>query len=153
MDELAVTQGSTVSQSVRIPGVQKVTARSHGRTSDLLAGGLGRAHGGEKSMLWVCEMCFKYMADNNSYELHVVCFPPFSTILDSDLVDIQKSCNVRHPPGRKVYQRGAHTIWEIDGAEHKVKGPVSILVALPYEYLLISFIVKTYRCSENFLLM
>jgi hypothetical protein len=73
-DELAVTPGSTASQPVKIPGVHKVTARSHGRTSDLLAGGLGRAHAGERSMLWVCEMCFKYMADCNSYELHIVGF-------------------------------------------------------------------------------
>lgn len=71
-DELAVTPGSSVPQSTRIPGVHKVTPRSHGRTSDLLAGGLGRAHAGERSMLWVCEMCFKYMADCNSYELHLV---------------------------------------------------------------------------------
>jgi len=25
-----------------------------------------------------------------------------------------------HPPGRKVYQRGAHTIWEVDGALQKL---------------------------------
>ncbi|KAF9466956.1 acyl-CoA N-acyltransferase [Collybia nuda] len=100
-DEFAVTPG-TAAQSTKIPGVHKVTPRSHGRTSDLLAGGLGRAHAGERSMLWVCEMCFKYMADCNSYELHL------------------KSCNVKHPPGRKVYQRGAHTIWEVDGAENKL---------------------------------
>lgn len=24
------------------------------------------------------------------------------------------------PPGRKVYQRGAHIIWEVDGAKEKV---------------------------------
>ena len=27
---------------------------------------------------------------------------------------------MKHPPGRKVYQRGAHTIWEVDGAKEKV---------------------------------
>lgn len=27
---------------------------------------------------------------------------------------------MHHPPGRKVYQRGAHTIWEVDGAAQKV---------------------------------
>ncbi len=26
------------------------------------------------------------------------------------------------PTGRKVYQRGAHTIWEVDGAVAKVQG-------------------------------
>lgn len=25
-----------------------------------------------------------------------------------------------HPPGKKVYQRGAHTIWEVDAAQEKV---------------------------------
>lgn len=57
----------------KIPGVHRATARSHGRTSDLLAGGLGRTHVvGERSMLWVCEMCFKYMTDGLSWELHKV---------------------------------------------------------------------------------
>lgn len=28
---------------------------------------------------------------------------------------------MHHPPGRKVYQRGAHTIWEVDGAAQKVE--------------------------------
>ncbi|KAF8307754.1 hypothetical protein DL93DRAFT_2087746 [Clavulina sp. PMI_390] len=31
-----------------------------------------------------------------------------------------KSCTFRNPPGRKVYQRGAHSIWEVDGASHKL---------------------------------
>lgn len=60
-------------QAPRIPGVHRATVRSHGRTSDLLAGGLGRTHGvGERSILWVCDRCFKYMADGLSWELHVV---------------------------------------------------------------------------------
>lgn len=72
-EEIPVTSTSSTSQP-KIPGVQKTTARSHGRTSDLLAGGLGRAHAGpEKAMLWVCQQCFKYMADGASYDLHVVC--------------------------------------------------------------------------------
>ncbi|KAF5376893.1 hypothetical protein D9615_007224 [Tricholomella constricta] len=87
----------------KIPGVHKATARSHGRTSDLLAGGLGRNYvGGEKAMLWVCQQCFKYMADGNSYDLHV------------------KYCTVDYPPGTRVYQRGAHTIWEVDGSKQKL---------------------------------
>jgi len=32
----------------------------------------------------------------------------------------KNNCKVKHPPGKKVYQRGAHTIWEIDGAKEKV---------------------------------
>ncbi|EMD41397.1 hypothetical protein CERSUDRAFT_42122 [Gelatoporia subvermispora B] len=48
-----------------------------------------------KSMLWVCDRCFKYMAEGLSWEAHV------------------KKCGIKHPPGRKVYQRGAHIIWEL----------------------------------------
>ncbi|KAG5643003.1 hypothetical protein DXG03_001781 [Asterophora parasitica] len=61
------------SSATQIPGVHKASARAHGRTSDLLAGGLGRNYpGSEKAMLWVCQQCFKYMADGNSYDLHIV---------------------------------------------------------------------------------
>ncbi|KAF8674699.1 MYST (SAS MOZ) family [Rhizoctonia solani] len=49
------------------------------------------------STLWVCDRCFKYMREANAWELH------------------KKTCKILHPPGRKVYQRGAHTIWEVDG--------------------------------------
>ncbi|KAI0962849.1 hypothetical protein AcW1_000102 [Taiwanofungus camphoratus] len=91
------------SSTGRIPGVSRSSIRSHGRTSDLLAGGLGRSNGvREKAMLWVCDKCFKYMAEGLSWELHV------------------KKCTRRHPPGRKVYQRGAHIIWEVDGAKEKL---------------------------------
>ncbi|KAI0683752.1 acyl-CoA N-acyltransferase [Cytidiella melzeri] len=31
-----------------------------------------------------------------------------------------RKCTRRHPPGRKVYQRGAHIIWEVDGAKEKL---------------------------------
>ncbi|KAF8627298.1 hypothetical protein AX17_006343 [Amanita inopinata Kibby_2008] len=89
----------------RIPGIPRSTPRSHGRTSDLLAGGLGRQNigpGGERATLWVCDMCFKYMADGLTWEMH------------------KRQCTLKHPPGRKVYQRGAHTIWEVDGAKEKL---------------------------------
>ncbi|CAL1696908.1 unnamed protein product [Somion occarium] len=104
IEEQVSTPGSHGGPSTpRIPGVARSSLRSHGRTSDILAGGLGRSHGaGEKSMLWVCDKCFKYMAEGVSWELHV------------------KKCSRRHPPGRKVYQRGAHTIWEVDGAKEKL---------------------------------
>ncbi|EPQ61148.1 hypothetical protein GLOTRDRAFT_113584 [Gloeophyllum trabeum ATCC 11539] len=98
-EELALA----ASQDQRIPGVRRTTVRSHGRTSDILAGGLGRAHtSGEKSTLWVCDRCFKYMTEGSSWELHT------------------KKCSWKSPPGRKVYQRGAHIIWEVDGAKEKL---------------------------------
>ncbi|KAJ1303820.1 hypothetical protein OPQ81_008242 [Rhizoctonia solani] len=49
------------------------------------------------AILWVCDRCFKYMRESTAWELH------------------KKTCKILHPPGRKVYQRGAHTIWEVDG--------------------------------------
>ncbi|KAI5986287.1 hypothetical protein EDC04DRAFT_2825591, partial [Pisolithus marmoratus] len=33
---------------------------------------------------------------------------------------VSRKCNRRHPPGRKAYQRGVHTIWEVDSAINKV---------------------------------
>ncbi|TFK38680.1 acyl-CoA N-acyltransferase [Crucibulum laeve] len=93
---------TSAAHGFKIPGVARTTARSHGRTSDILAGGLGRQHAGEKATLWVCELCFKYMADCTTWEVH------------------RKVCTMNHPPGRKVYQRGAHTIWEVDGAKEKL---------------------------------
>ncbi|KZT42767.1 histone acetyltransferase, MYST superfamily [Sistotremastrum suecicum HHB10207 ss-3] len=57
---------------------------------------------GEKSVLWVCNWCFKYMREATPWELHL------------------KVCQQNHPPGRKVYQRGAHIIWEVDGAKEKL---------------------------------
>ncbi|PWZ03209.1 acyl-CoA N-acyltransferase, partial [Testicularia cyperi] len=53
-------------------------------------------------MLWVCEGCFKYMKTYNAFAVH------------------KKLCPHTHPPGRKLYQRGAHIIWEVDGAEQKL---------------------------------
>ncbi|KAJ7363754.1 acyl-CoA N-acyltransferase [Mycena albidolilacea] len=83
----------------KIPGVRHTTARSHARVLDLLAGGLART---EKTLLWVCEFCFKYMTDPALYEIH------------------RLKCTHTHPPGRKVYERGAHAIWEVDGAVQKL---------------------------------
>jgi histone acetyltransferase MYST1 len=69
VEELPAGSGNQALQ--KIQGLTRVTPRSHGRTSELLAGGLLRQHGGE-SMLWVCHFCFKYMVDGVSWELHKV---------------------------------------------------------------------------------
>lgn len=52
--------------------------------------------------MWVCDGCFKYMKTYGGYTIH------------------KKDCKQTHPPGRKVYQRGAHIIWEVDGLREKV---------------------------------
>lgn len=64
-----------------------------------------------------------------------------------------------HPPGQKVYQRGAHTIWEVDGAVQKVLfllccsdhvNPMAFLIpavlskSLPFRQVL-------YRCQDPIL--
>jgi len=67
---------------------------------DLFSGAVNRENAG--GVLWVCDRCFKYMADGTSWEVHM------------------RKCTRKHPPGRKVYQRGAHTIWEVDGAKEKL---------------------------------
>ncbi|KAJ7182563.1 acyl-CoA N-acyltransferase [Mycena crocata] len=95
----SATGSSAASPAPKIPGVRHTTARSHARVLDLLAGGLAR---NEKAMLYVCEFCFKYMSDGSLYETH------------------RLKCTFTHPPGRKVYQRGAHCIWEVDGAVQKL---------------------------------
>lgn len=53
-------------------------------------------------MLWICDGCFKYMKTYNGFAAH------------------RKFCRNTHPPGRKVYQRGAHIIWQVDGATEKL---------------------------------
>lgn len=59
--------------------------------------------------LWVCDGCFKYMRTYGGYTVH------------------KKDCKQTHPPGRKVYQRGAHIIWEVDGLQEKVSLDVLIV--------------------------
>ncbi|KAF7377728.1 Histone acetyltransferase [Mycena sanguinolenta] len=92
---------SVASPVPKIAGVRHTTARSHARVLDLLAGGLARSNE-TKAMLWVCEFCFKYMSDPALYEIH------------------RQKCTYTHPPGQVVYKRGAHTIWEVDGAVQKL---------------------------------
>ena len=119
--EEPASQPSTSTQTPRIPGVHKTTIRSHGRTSDLLAGGLRRTQGmGERSVLWICDRCFKYMADGPTWDVHAVRVSTLPWDIPDDCDIFQKKCVRNHPPGRKVYQRGAHTIWEVDGAKDKV---------------------------------
>ncbi|KAG9013238.1 hypothetical protein FRB90_006108 [Tulasnella sp. 427] len=105
------------------------TLRAHGRTADLLAAsGAGRAGAsGDQAKLWVCDRCFKYMREGVSWQLHIVSLQTIADVSQALPVKpdefvvpyTQKKCDVRNPPGRKVYQRGAHTIWEVDGAEQK----------------------------------
>ena len=59
---------------------------------------------------------------------------------------------MKHPPGKKMYQRGAHTIWEVDGAKEKVFPPFVLFVVANTDLLLallpefITFWKIIYRC-------
>ncbi|KAF8525214.1 acyl-CoA N-acyltransferase [Hysterangium stoloniferum] len=88
----------------RVVGVHRTTVRAHGRTADLVAGGMIRDRDTEpsgQSTLWVCDRCFKYMREGMQWEVHT------------------RNCKWKSPPGKKVYERGAHIIWEVDGATEK----------------------------------
>lgn len=151
-EESSTAQGRPSTPTLKTANVNK---RPHSRTSDLLAGGITRSHlAGEKSILWVCERCFKYMAEGSVWELHAV-----STLCLSfqtgmvKLISSEKKCDRRRPPGRKVYQRGAHTIWEVDGAKEKVSQASDKRPRMPSSCNSYSCIVKTCRFSGNSSLM
>lgn len=100
VDPLAAARTSVATP--RTPGVPR-TLKTHGRTADIVAGGLGRDNLNGEATLWVCDCCFKYMRDSVSWEYHKT-----------------HQCKMDHPPGRKVYERGQLSIWEVDGAKEKV---------------------------------
>lgn len=67
---------------------------------------------------------------------------------------------MHHPPGRKVYQRGAHTIWEVDGALQKVRELsfslqvlIHILADADADVSVRSCIAKIFLCSGSSSLM
>ncbi|PWN42284.1 acyl-CoA N-acyltransferase [Ceraceosorus guamensis] len=77
--------------------------------------------------LWVCDGCFKYARTHTGYRVH------------------KKECTHTHPPGRKVYQRGAHIIWEVDGAVQKLYAQnLSLLGKLFIDHKAICFDVENF---------
>lgn len=56
---------------------------------------------------------------------------------------------MKHPPGKKVYQRGAHIIWEVDGAREKVSSNL-LTVEMTSSKCTSSFTAKTYHSSESY---
>lgn len=55
--------------------------------------------------LYVCQWCFRYACDVGSHAVHT------------------RSCLHRTiPPGRKVYDHAGYSVWEVDGANHKLFG-------------------------------
>ncbi|WWC71122.1 uncharacterized protein I206_105075 [Kwoniella pini CBS 10737] len=72
----------------------------HGRTVNEMYSGVGKGGEGARGRLWACDLCFKYMKTRAGWDRHT------------------SSCSMLQPPGRKVYQRGSYTIWEVDGAKN-----------------------------------
>ncbi|KAI5985568.1 hypothetical protein EDC04DRAFT_2828555, partial [Pisolithus marmoratus] len=62
-----------------------------------------------------------------------------------------RKCDRRYPPGRKAYQRGAHTIWEVNGGIDKLYCSFIHLLtsndATEYRSEHASCTVKTCPCS------
>jgi hypothetical protein len=61
----------------------------------------------------------------------------------------QKRCTRNHPPGRKVYQRGALAIWEVDGAKDKVRVPLPPASADQALIAFLSSSAKICLCLES----
>merc|ERR1719334_904061 len=57
---------------------------------------------GKCPKLWICEFCLKYMRLEKTYRYH------------------QGECTVRNPPGKEIYRKGNHSIFEVDGEDYKL---------------------------------
>ncbi|OCF35056.1 hypothetical protein I316_03096 [Kwoniella heveanensis BCC8398] len=82
---------------VATPGRSRLIASS--RSVSEMFSGVGKGGEGARGRLWVCDLCFKYMRTRSAWDRHT------------------SGCTMLQPPGRRVYQRGSYTIWEIDGAQ------------------------------------
>ncbi|ORY24592.1 acyl-CoA N-acyltransferase [Naematelia encephala] len=66
---------------------------------EMLASGVGKGAERARGRLWACDLCFKYMRTRAAWDRHCA------------------TCDMLLPPGRRVYQRGSYTIWEVDGSQ------------------------------------
>ncbi|EIW67632.1 hypothetical protein TREMEDRAFT_64226 [Tremella mesenterica DSM 1558] len=57
-------------------------------------------HSGQSlGKLYVCDLCFKYFRTKPAWQQHYT------------------SCDLLQPPGKRVYQKGSYSIYQVDGAE------------------------------------
>jgi hypothetical protein len=71
----------------------------------------------------VCDRCLKYMVDSATWEVHLVrtSYPSLvGNRYDAHGIEEQKRCEMKRPPGKKVYENGAQRIFEVDGSKEKV---------------------------------
>ncbi|KAL2815543.1 acyl-CoA N-acyltransferase [Aspergillus granulosus] len=59
----------------------------------------------ETDTLYVCRWCFRYACDVNAHATHTRLCPHRTT-----------------PPGTRIYDHGGYSVWEVDGADHKLFG-------------------------------
>ncbi|KAL5340057.1 acyl-CoA N-acyltransferase [Aspergillus crustosus] len=59
----------------------------------------------DTNTLYVCRWCFRYACDITTHTQHTKVCPDRTT-----------------PPGRKVYDHAGYSVWEVDGAKHKLFG-------------------------------
>ncbi|XP_042213219.1 histone acetyltransferase KAT8-like isoform X1 [Homarus americanus] len=57
---------------------------------------------GKVPKLYICQYCLKYMRLEKTYRYHL------------------SECTWRQPPGRDIYRKGTLSIYEVDGADHKI---------------------------------
>ncbi|ORX37057.1 acyl-CoA N-acyltransferase [Kockovaella imperatae] len=76
----------------------ELKGRAARTATEIFGFGVGRGGEGARPRLWVCDLCFKYMKTRDGWERHTA------------------DCQMLQPPGKRVYQRGSYTIWEVDGA-------------------------------------
>ena len=57
---------------------------------------------GKQSKLFICEYCLKYMRLEKSYQRHLT------------------ECLWRQPPGKEIYRKGACSVFEVNGSDHKI---------------------------------
>ncbi|XP_064087872.1 histone acetyltransferase KAT8-like [Macrobrachium nipponense] len=57
---------------------------------------------GKVPKLYICQYCLKYMRLEKTYRYHL------------------SECVWRQPPGRDIYRKGTLSIYEVDGADHKI---------------------------------
>lgn len=79
---------------------------------------------------------------------YVIAVPSLQFLTDIGIL-LKKDCKMKHPPGKKVYQRGAHIIWEVDGAREKVSSNL-LTVEMTSSKCTSSFTAKIYHSSENY---
>ncbi|KAK1925911.1 acyl-CoA N-acyltransferase [Papiliotrema laurentii] len=84
--------GSAADKPDKVPSHK---SRSHGE----VFASVGKGGEGARGRLWVCDYCFKYMRTRDGWTRH------------------KTTCEMLRPPGKKVYQRGSYSIWEVDGAQ------------------------------------